>query len=672
MDARTEWVTEDEGSRPPSASPAPESAGEKTEKQSRLRKFASSIFGADHERSRTFFAALLCGGAFVLTMLITWHVLGTALHLPGWEVALVALSLFGLAATFVVRWGFERCAVWAGWLLIYLSGGLIVRAFAGIVLRNHGGEILARVHRAFRGGVSFSAAAGSMARAAHGEPRRHSGDFEDAARLSHAKQEAELRLLPSHGWYLIAIRVTGLAMVGSFATTAIGFFEEIVDPHSPTLLRYGIPCGLSALAALIIWAGWDYVFRRMRVAKLTPSRVLVWGLGTAVLLPLTVAIHSVFGVIGVGGTEGLRAHHLWYADVLSGYYDLADRVAKAELKMKPQISLMAVKFAQSAERERNGGSGCGAGEGDLYRYYSDRAKDAAALLKLIEDREASFAGGSGGLGKAIEDVRRRIRDPGKPFRDAQTELGESFKDLRSRILSLDARSVQSSLQQFIGQLAIVVENDGFFKGWAECQVKRKPVVQAEIQSFLDQARKSLAVMQADIAQAREEAARHIPAFRRIDSLDALLNGVRWKSRISVRALAPSGEVQNSPMVGGKLLYVRMTQNIAARSGKSGQGEPPATSEEAHAGKTETIGEIQSFVPLRPFWAVVTYASQLPGYIALQAALDFSPAILGFLFALLAPLKDGGAVGWFSKRVNEYFERRRRRDGGQADAARADA
>ena len=42
------------------------------------------------------------------------------------------------------------------------------------------------------------------------------------------------------------------------------------------------------------------------------------------------------------------------------------------------------------------------------------------------------------------------------------------------------------------------------------------------------------------------------------------------------------------------------------------------------------------MPLRPFWAVVSYAGSLMGYIALQLALDFSPAVLGLLFALLAP------------------------------------
>jgi hypothetical protein len=34
--------------------------------------------------------------------------------------------------------------------------------------------------------------------------------------------------------------------------------------------------------------------------------------------------------------------------------------------------------------------------------------------------------------------------------------------------------------------------------------------------------------------------------------------------------------------------------------------------------------------------VVSYAGSLVGYIALQLALDFSPAVLGLLFALLAP------------------------------------
>jgi hypothetical protein len=53
-------------------------------------------------------------------------------------------------------------------------------------------------------------------------------------------------------------------------------------------------------------------------------------------------------------------------------------------------------------------------------------------------------------------------------------------------------------------------------------------------------------------------------------------------------------------------------------------------------QVQTVNDVPVFVPLRPFWAVVSYAGSLMGYIALQLALDFSPAVLGLLFALLAP------------------------------------
>ena len=58
-------------------------------------------------------------------------------------------------------------------------------------------------------------------------------------------------------------------------------------------------------------------------------------------------------------------------------------------------------------------------------------------------------------------------------------------------------------------------------------------------------------------------------------------------------------------------------------------------------QVQAANDVPVFVPLRPFWAVVSYAGSLMGYIALQLALDFSPAVLGLLFALLAPFPDRG-------------------------------
>jgi len=69
-------------------------------------------------------------------------------------------------------------------------------------------------------------------------------------------------------------------MFGSFATTAIGFYEEIVDPYAHWAIRYGVPIGLSAMAAFIIWSGWNFVFLRMRIAKHVWPRTLAFAAGS--------------------------------------------------------------------------------------------------------------------------------------------------------------------------------------------------------------------------------------------------------------------------------------------------------------------------------------------------------------------------------------------------------
>jgi hypothetical protein len=595
--------------------------------ESRWARRLRHVFGTAEERSPLFYGVLIGLAILLLGVLAIVHFGISSFGFSLVEGVVVAMAVCGLMAALSLKHGVEDISVWTGWLLIYLAGGVVLQLVARPILRGHAADVwlcytavwavlyLCRLR--LRDWIRRRAEDRAEIHAVHAQ-----------ARLHNARHEAKLKLLPGHGWYLLASRVTALAMVGSFATTAIGFYQEIVDPHDVALLRYSIPVGLSALAALIIWTGWDYVFRKLRTARIMMMRCLAWGIGCVVLIPMTVAIHSVFGVIGVGGTEGLRAHHMWYANVLSGSYDLADRVAKAEIAMRPQIELMRVKFEQSAERERKGGSGCGAGEGDLFRYYTDRGKDAAAILKLIDERQAAF-GPQNDLANAIETVKKRIRNPGKPFREAEAELGEAFKDLRTRILALESNSVKRSLEQFIAQLALV-RNDRFFTGWAECQVRRKPAVQAEVESFLTEAQRSFAGMEQAILLARMEAAEKIPPEHRIDSVSALLGG-RPGVGIARAVEAPRRTADGASEVSHRR-FVLANLASAQRSLDREPDEAPQT-----VSSDDRMVNIPTFISLRPFWAVASYAGQLPGYIALQAALDFSPAILGFLFAIMAPL-----------------------------------
>ena len=196
--------------------------------------------------------------------------------------------------------------------------------------------------------------------------------------------------------------------------------------------------------------------------------------------------------------------------------------------------------------------------------------------------------------KSLEELRKQIRDPGKEFRLAQQDIGERFKTLRPEVIALESQSIQRSVKDFIGELAIVVKQDAFFTGWQGCQLQRKPVVREEIKNFLDGAEATFLDAEKEILLTKAAATARIPKEKRVESFLFL-----------ERFLAPLS-------VG------------------------PVDARQAGA----QSDDIPSFVPLRPFWAVFSYAGQLPGYIALQLALDFSPAILGLLFALLAPFPSG--------------------------------
>ena len=281
-------------------------------------------------------------------LLVSYNLISQALLIPGWQVIVATVSILAIVLSTVALHGQRRLLHWSLHSAIYLSGGLIFASISD-ALSPQGRDLppwklwlvytgvyallfilMPQLIVCLRGGIH--------------DPNRFQSIANDA-REAHMRREAELVQLPSHGWYILASWVTGLAMCGSFATTAIGFYDEIVDPYSHWAIRFGIPIGLSALAAFIIWAGWNFVFLRLRVSRFLFSRVTSYFIGLVILVPLTLFIHTVFGIIGVGGTEGLRAHYMWYADVLSGYYDRAERLRQTELRYKPQLDNMYQKFS---------------------------------------------------------------------------------------------------------------------------------------------------------------------------------------------------------------------------------------------------------------------------------------------------------------------------------------
>jgi hypothetical protein len=178
--------------------------------------------------------------AFIIGIFVAWHVLSLATPLSSPSIILLIVCLTGLSAGLWLRGGEIRLLNVLATVGIY-AGGFAAALAIWNTMRGEGQAvtewqiwliftaIFLLLYRSFL--IWFA-------------PRRRlEGMTEDeraeylAVRAANAHRKAELTSLPSHGWYQIASFVTGAAMVGSFATTAIGFHHEIVDPLDPPLIQ---------------------------------------------------------------------------------------------------------------------------------------------------------------------------------------------------------------------------------------------------------------------------------------------------------------------------------------------------------------------------------------------------------------------------------------------------
>lgn len=533
--------------------------------------------------------------AFVLGIIVAWHVLTLATPLSTAEIVLLIVCMAGLAAGLWIRGGEMRLQSAIATLAVYAGG------FAGsVALYNAVLDPSAPVPE-WQVWLIFTAIFVLVYRWLQSwfQPSRRLEAMTEEERLEYlagkaadARRKAELKALPSNGWYELASFVTGAAMIGSFATTAIGFHHEIVDPLDPPLVQYGIPIGLSALAALIIWAGWNFVFLRIRLARFTVSRLFGYIVGVIVLVPLTLAIHTVFGIIGVGGTEGLRAHNLWYSDVLDAYERRVDGIRAIEAsRLDGALSYMSNQLKAAAANEETTGQGCGAGRGSLYTFYTDSAARTQTILDVVRTRKSA----NQDIKSEIETLRARIRKPEGKLEDIQPDLAAQADRIRKKIVDTDNSSALPSVKTFVTETRATVNSDAFFSGWSACTLTKKDVILSQLNTLVDSVEEAAnsAIHDIDIRKSSSEF--RIPVENRIETIpfiDRYFHGER--------VTPPSELLQN---------------------------------------QTAEANTVPVFVPLRPFWAVVSYAGSLMGYIALQLALDFSPAVLGLLFALLAPFPD---------------------------------
>ena len=533
--------------------------------------------------------------AFVLGIIVAWHVLTLATPLGTGEVVLIIVCLAGLAAGLWVRGGEMRLQAVIATLAVYAGGFAASLAVYNAII-----DPAAPIPE-WQVWLIFTAIFVLVYRWLQTwfKPSRRLEAMTEEERLEYlagkaadARRKAELKALPSNGWYELASFVTGAAMVGSFATTAIGFHHEIVDPLDPPLVQYGIPIGLSALAALIIWAGWNFVFLRIRLARNTISRLFGFIVGLIVLVPLTLAIHTVFGIIGVGGTEGLRAHNLWYADVLDAYERRVDGIRAIEAsRLDGALSYMSNQLKAAAANEETTGQGCGAGRGSLFTFYTDSAARTQTILEVVRTRKTA----NQDIKSEIEALRARIRKPEGKLEDIQPELAAQADRIRRKIVDTDNSSALPSVKTFVAETRATVNSEAFFSGWSACTLTKKDVILSQLNTLVNSVEEAANSAIRDIDQRKRSSEFRIPVENRIETIpfiDRYFHGER---------VAPPSE---------------LLQN-----------------------QTEEANTVPVFVPLRPFWAVVSYAGSLMGYIALQLALDFSPAVLGLLFALLAPFPN---------------------------------
>jgi hypothetical protein len=530
--------------------------------------------------------------AFVLGIIVAWHVLTLATPLSTGEVILIIVCLAGLAAGLWVRGGEMRLQAAIATTAVYAGGFAASLAVYNAIVDPAAPvpewqvwliftAIFVLVYRWLQTWFKPSRRLEAMTEEERIEYL--------AGRSAEAHRKAELKSLPSNGWYELASFVTGAAMIGSFATTAIGFYHEIVDPLDPPLVQYGIPIGLSALAALIIWAGWNFVFLRIRIARNTISRLFGFTVGLIVLVPLTLAIHTVFGIIGVGGTEGLRAHNLWYADVLDAYERRVDGIRAIEAsRLDGALSYMSNQLKAAAANEETTGQGCGAGRGSLFTFYTDSAARTQTILEVVTNRKNA----NQDIKQEVEALRARIRKPEGKLEDIQPELAAQADRIRKKIVDTDNSSALPSVKTFVTETRATVNSDAFFSGWSACTLTKKDVILSQLNTLVDSVEEAANSATRDIDARKRSSEFRIPVENRIETIpfiDRYFHGER--------VTPPSELLQN---------------------------------------QTEEANTVPVFVPLRPFWAVVSYAGSLMGYIALQLALDFSPAVLGLLFALLAP------------------------------------
>ncbi len=290
-----------------------------------------------------------------------------------------------------------------------------------------------------------------------------------------------LSTLPGADLASTFIWITAVAMTVSTITTAIGFEWLVMDDNRSWFYRWAISSLCSGAASLIIWGLWLPGYRLMITTTTVFWRIWAVIVGFAIVVPITIGLSTGLGIVGVGGEKAMQIDHRRYTNLLDVAAQLAASQREAELASLDQLRFLAGGFEDFYNVEISQGSVCGRGEGDLSRFYSGKRRD---LLRIIATIEGNQNLSDPSLIADLKRVRDRITNPtdGVLFIDDMGQIGVEFKQLRERIVTLEANSPLAVLRILDQQLE-GVKDDAFFTGWQSCQSGRRGQIRAQVASL---------------------------------------------------------------------------------------------------------------------------------------------------------------------------------------------
>lgn len=265
----------------------------------------------------------------------------------------------------------------------------------------------------------------------------------------------------AHVWYKASLWVSFTLLLVSANTTAWGFIQEMTDEHDPQILSalmiimsYGISYGL--------WTAYSFMFDQMRSAETRAQRWSALSLGVIPLLAGFI-ISTIFSAVGMAGKTAQRNHLINAATELSVAHSLVESRLSAEGRIATALLFISSTATAQRDRETSNNAACGAGQGDMFRYYDQVVRDTQTALGIINDVETSAT-----LGVDLAEFRGRVSDPGINFEAERSTLIGELKQLQSQVVAERDKTAEAALGLLMAQIERA-EDENFYEGWGTCQ-----------------------------------------------------------------------------------------------------------------------------------------------------------------------------------------------------------